>query len=347
MAGQVQKLSDMAARYIGAAHQHPHKRREIFRRAANTFLGLAGNPANEAIAKRLNMFAQEFAQAAERPATIGDFTDLLKETAQAYTEIADQNSDIDLVARRREIHEQRTGLLNRISIAPRSVTEDTAFGRVLKVKWQPNEADSRNGIVQQDTASQWQGDKAEAQAITVQAGVVAAAESTPTAGSRPYGQISFGSDGTIVTVPFDIGRGVRFTVACNFVTVLIGAEEPAASETAVPMSIGVSLGMFAAPTLAPVFRTVYVDNLGIGQSSGVLPIPAAGVQLYTPLCSRGVGQLALIFFDASKSLVVGEFNLNSGVPIVPIPIPNDAVFFQVTNYSGGQANIRLPFQLSL
>lgn len=350
MAGSTEKLSDIAARYVGAAAQNPNQGRDIFRRAANTFLGLAGRPQNAKLSDRLQWYAKEFAAAAERPATVPDFSDLLQETALAYSEV-DHNSDIDLVARRREIHEQRSGSLGRVSITPKSFNEDTAYGRVVKIKWAPTEEDIRNSIVESDTASQWQGDKVEAQAITVQTGVVAPAAGTAgspgTPGARPYGKISFGSDGTIVSVIYDIGRGTRFTVACNFVTVLVGMEQPGIGEVPATMSVGVSLGMFAAPSLAPVFRTVYIDGIANGDVSDTLPVPAAGVQLYTPMCSHGAGTVSINFFDVSQSVIVGQFVLNNGVPHLPIPIPGDAVYFQITNNSGAAANYRLPFQLSL
>ena len=350
--GQPTRIQDLTATFLGAAAAHPERAPQIYRRAAETFTGLASDRKNRAVARHLHEVAQEFAEAAQRPPTEEDFHDLLRETAQAYEEVGDD--PLDLLARRREIHEVRSPT-PRVSIAPASFTEDVTLGRAGIFTYAPSAAEIVNGIKQSDTLAFWQGQKAEAQAVTVDVGLISqnfplpTVTPLPTDNARPYGIVEYGSDGNRTSVKFDVGFGVRFTVVGNYVSVMVGMDPPMSGSPAAQLSIGASLGLFAAPSQAPVFLTGYVDDLGVGASTGFIQRPQKAIQLGPIQTDATGGTTTLEFYHIGGGAApLYRLEYPSGtLSASPIPLAGDVGFLKLINNTGGVANYRLPFQLSL
>jgi len=344
-------LDSVIAEVIGTAQANPERAPMIYADAARRFARLAANPKNTATARALARTAQDFAAMAERPPVIEDFDDLLNETYEAYHAVSDGPGDeLARMAVRREIHERESGE-NQMRITPRSITEDTPLGRSANLKFAPTAEDIRNGIVDQQTVIFWQGRKLEAQACTIDIGVIAPPLPDPlsTFGFRPFAIVEYGSDGFKTTAKLDVGYGTRFTIVGNYVTVLLGMGPPPPESLGGSgiLSVGASLGFFAAPSIAPVTYTAYIDGTGGSTQSIIRPQKA---QVLLPVqCSDPVAPITLQFYDfGSVLLYTQKIVIGTAAANTPIPITNDVARIDVT-YTGMLVGVqvRLPFQLAL
>lgn len=279
-----------------------------------------------------------------------DFYGLLEELAQAYAEAGPR--DMDVIARRRELHDARTPGLVRACITPASISADSTLGRIATLKWSPSADDKRNNIVQESTAAQWAGAKAEAQAVTVDCGLVSPppltrTADTPAAGARPYGIITYGSDGCRVSAKFDLNFGVRFTIACDNLTLLVGMDRPATGAESVALTVGASVGFFSAPSLAPVVCSLYVDSLDDGDDSGFLPRPLRAVQLLPILTDATGGDTHVEFYGFGGAALYSVTYPSGIMDASPVILGNDVAFVRVVNDTGAPAGYSLPFQLAL
>lgn len=343
---------DTLQRYIadicGAAADHPQRAQAIYAQAARHLTERAKQSRDRTLAARLQTFAQQFAEDSRRPATVSDFGDTLAETAAAYHEVGSPFDDMAPVARRREIHEERSPGLPRISIAPKSVNESTALGNQARLKWNPTEKDRQAGIFQQNTIARWQGFKEEAQAVTVDiARLEIPDRALGQAEPRVYGEVSYGSDGNFTKVRFDVGYGTRFTVAGSYVEVLAGLNPPRIDFQEGYAYVGCSLGFFAAPSLAPVMLTEYIDQLAGGATSVFYPRPAKAMMLLPVQSTLAAGTAVLSFYGQNQSGPLYVVNYTNSAQNVPIPITNDVAWVRVQNTALGAADFRLPWQLAL
>jgi hypothetical protein len=289
-----------------------------------------------------------------------DFADLLQETAAAYEKVGPFGDDqMDLIAARREIHEDRTPRqAGQVFITPESFNKDATLGRSQKIKWQPTDDEKRNEIQQSQTVAFWQGMKKEAQSMTVDVSLgflPSTFNSTDDPSlkynSRPFAEIEFGSDGNRNTVRCDVALGRRVTVVGNYVSVLVGQGPPGFGSLSPVILAGASIGAFAATSVAPVVLTEYVDNLAIGVDSPFIAIPLKAAVLLPIQTDLVLGEtLQLAFVDFNGTLVSRNFfTVAPNSPMQPIPITGDISFVQVINpgTNAHKANVRLPFQLSL
>jgi len=348
----------IASAFIGAAQREPGNRSEIFRKAAYTFVGLAQDPANARSSSQLVQLGLQFADAAHsaRPPTMDDFVDLLRETETSYNEVGDDPQD--LIARRREIHDDRTKPdPGHISIAPSTFNKDATLGRSAVIKWAPTQDDIVNGIVQSQNVAFWQGIKKEAQAITIDISLgflPASADSdalTPN-NVRPYAEIEFGSDGNRTKFRCDVGQGKRLTVVGNYVSVSVAAGAPRAGAPSPAITAGASIGCFAAPSPAPTILTLYVDGVDVGASGDWLPIPLKAVQLLPVQMGNMAlgGVFAVQFADLGGGSVGQTYATMSATSWPPtIPIPGDAAYVRIFNQGPTPFPVlfRLPFQLAV
>lgn len=346
------RLEHYIADVLGAAEQHPEQSAAIFREAARRLNVDAQSPGNRRYMDQLSQAASFFARAAERPDSISDFRDLLQETAAAYNEVgAPESDDLAVVARRREIHEERTPGLPRVSITPKSVNEGTRLGDMATLKWQPTADDLRRDIRQQNTVVFWQGRKEEAQAVTVDVGLLdLPPEANVGAGPRAYGLVTYGSDGAKTDVKFDVGLGTRFTVVGNYVSVLVALNPPRADFTKGQITVCASIGFFAAPSLAPVIYTEYVDglsNVAPDNVSRLIRRPAKAMQLLPMQSSLAAGTARIEFLSLDAFTARSVVTWTNSAQNIPIPLAGDVVWIRVTNTGGGAADFQLPFQLAL
>lgn len=346
-------VDQIAFGYVGQALQNPEAAGRIFQEAAQTLLGYASDPKNTRIVPSLLGWASKFHGASAisepgRPATIIDFLDILQERAEAYHQVGSPYDDMGLIAREREIHEERSPGLARVSIAPKSCHAGTRMGDQVTLKWAPTEADIAANIRQMSTLALWQGHKEESQAVTIDTAVLDQPQSANAAnGPRPYVIVSFGSEGAKVDVKMDVGQ--RCTVVGSYVSVLASLNPPRADFQKGQVTVGASIGFFAAPSVAPVICTEYIDDLSDVAPfnvSAVIPRPVKAMYLQ-PMQSFTIGGTATIDFLAEDGTIV-QYAVPwiNGAQNVPIPLTADIAFIRVTN-TGGGPRFRLPFQLGM
>lgn len=355
-AAQRVRPADLVRVFVGAAQENREAAPLVCREAAATFAGLALDPRNARISRQLQQTAMEFAAAARRPLdrpppTVDDFEELLEETAEAYGQVG--GHAMDVIARRRELHEERKPGGPHVSITPESFNTDLPLGRNLTVKFNPTEEEKAVGVIESGTVAFWQGFKHEAQAATVDVAMTLPPAFTGPGSSdvrsgRPYGIIEYGSDGNRTSAKFDVGLGTRFTVVGNYISVLVGMDPvPGNTLSSQPYVIGGSVGVFAAPSLAPVLLTEYADELANG-ATATFRRPLRAVQILNLVTSATAGASEIAFFGANGVGFIARLSIPSGtLALSPIPIPNDVGVITVTNNTGNSANYRLVFQLSL
>jgi hypothetical protein len=369
-------VTKLAQAYIGQATRNPVAAPRILRTAAATFAGLSRNPMNAKRADKLQAIAFDFVNAAaraqaqkERPLTTDDFTDLLNETAEAYDESSDD--PIETVARRREIHQDRTTEAPHVSIAPASFNADATLGRSVTIQSFFGLTDDeinklkQDGIVEQETVAFWQGVKRETQAMCVDVALVnppppgRAVEIIAPENVRAFGVVEYGSDGNKTEVEFDIGQGQRFNVPGNYIAVRVKAGVPRIENPALgipdptaPIVVGASIGPFAATSSAPLLCTRFIDFLAASVLSPFIPIPLKAVLLLPPQSDLAAGETATLEFYGWGG---GTTPITTAIysPVVslgsqfPIPIARDIAFVRVRNNGATLRNFRLVFQLSL
>lgn len=360
------KLEQLVQEVIGRAKAAPDPE-PILRFAAKKFGRLAMVPENAEISERLRRTAMGFAQAAAKQArrrpTVSDFVDLLEETKASIEEVGDHNA-MDIIARRREIHDERSTDAPRVSISPETFNEDATLGRAAMIKYNPTNDEIGRGIVQSQTVAFWQGKKRETQAISIDVAltnppppiIISDAHDVPDA--RPYGVVEYGADGNKVSAEFDVALGVRLNVLGNYVSVLVGmgtprirdAGPPVVLEDSPTLVVGASLGAFASPSLAPVIRSLFIDDLTTGTDTDFLPIPNKAVLLLPMQTNLVLAETAVIsFFGYGGGLPIFTvpYAQVANSPMHAIPIMGDTRFVKVHNGGAGTRNFRLPFQLSL
>lgn len=350
------KIEQIAQSFLGQAAANPQQRHEICRQAAYTFMGLAQDPKNARASQHLAEVGLQFARAAgdARPPVMDDFADLLKETQIAYDLVGPYGDDpMDLIAARREIHEDRTPRTpGQIFITPESFNRDATLGRSATITFNPTEDQKRNGIQQSQTVAFWQGVKKEAQAMTVDInlGFLPSAVDPDTVepgSARPYAEVEFGSDGNRTKFLCDIALGKRLTVVGNYCSVLLGMAAPGFGDPSPVITGGASIGAFAAPSTAPLVYTLYVDGLASLDTTNFLSIPMKAAFLL-PILSTVGGAGVLEFYDIGGNGIGNvPFSITAATPMVPIPIPGDASYVRVVNSTLFTANYRLPFQLAV
>jgi hypothetical protein len=386
-------VNEIARQYVNAARQEPRRASEILRHAAAHFASMASDPAHKFARDKLTTIGLDFAgaamaqQAAQQapeiqPPTTDDFSALLADTHQAMVELGPENavssnSAMDTLAERRM---NDTEDARYMSVQPKSfLNRDTTLGRSTKIKFNPTQEEQLLGIHSSETVAFWQGAKQESQAMSVDFGLVLPApieigpestmKSPPVVDSRLYAKIQYGADGnTQNEATLDVRLGQRITVVGNYISVQVGMdpprhyEPPGTDETigiTVPIiAMGASIGTFAAPSLAPVTRTIYIDQLSADFSSNGFPIPQRAVALLPPLAASPTDTLTIKFLTFN-GILIGAWQCvySPTTPFwSPYPIPADAYFFQVTSLQGvpfvvptmgGRNGIRIPFELSL
>ena len=385
----------VVAEVIARARANPSQASLIFADASEYFNRLAEDPRRSEQAPLYQMMAKEFASQSGnrsmRRVTKNDFDEGADEYAQAYE--ASVGDDMEAEARRRDIHEDADPQdANAVSIVPQSI-KVARIGNVVTLKYGATgetseiitdvvdpatglvtgqtvtQVQSSNSVMQETTALLWQGNKMEAQSVTIDIGVLAQAMQNTSA--RPYGIVTYGTDGITTSARFDIIAGTRFTVMGNYVSVLLGMEpplqkfdeggdplDPPEYYDAGQMTFGASLAFFASPSVAPVTRTIYIDSLKTGKYSQLIPRPDKSTGILPPQ-SDLFGSLAAIYSIDSRGVGSVNDNLpnntvykdvfNFGNVITPIPLAGDVAYLQVfnDNDAGNIANIRLMFQLAL
>ena len=374
-------VKQLANYFIGEARKASTSlgRAHILREGAAAFAQLSGDPRNVHAAKKLTAVGLEFVGAASKAqqATITDFEDLLRTTADAWEDLGQDaafgQGDMNVAAVARDLAQADSSDEAKIvSIAPQSFNKDATLGRSVLVKYAPTKEEQAQGIVQSQTVAFWQGSKREAQAMTVDVGptlfpTVPIPEiiTSPIQG-RAFASVEYGSDGNRTSaIEIDVGLGRRVTVVGNYISVIVGMDPPPIFNSSPTLTIGASIGAFAAPSQAPVTRTVYFSTSDIDpRAPGVITIlkqiPPRSVQLLRPTSNAedlppSGGFIIISFLDIGGNGIGGlRYAIGAGAALNPFPfvVPYSA-FFCLVRFDGvtpapTQAlPIYLPFQLSL
>lgn len=365
----------IADTFIGMAAKAPNNytRSEILRRGAATFAGMASDPklnGNAKVKHYLTKVGLEFAGASSEAsrATTSDFTQLLRDTADAWNQLGPDaafqaSAAQDATAAQRGIAQTNDpGMAPQVSIAPASWNIDATLGRSTTVKFAPSPDEITKGILQSQTVAFWQGIKREAQAMTVDVGTVLQPNGVlleesfpvqPRNSARAFALIQYGSDGnTQNAATIDVGLGRRITVVGNYISVIVGMDPPGqhlgVDDISAPLTLGASIGAFAAPSATPPVRTIYANQVAAGALfPPAFAIPLRSVFLLRPIVSALGAVITVVFsgFGGQTISIVGFTNTAAGAEFDPIPVPSDAFFVSV--FSSITADVRIPFQLSL
>lgn len=326
----------------------------IFHNASMYFQQLAVLPENAPIAPLLRSNAAEFARA------VTQFQMLLPEPPQpamidAASNVAPEAVAPNQVALSSNIVSLSKETINRVTISPAGLDNpNTVLGRTFDIKYNPTQQEQDNGIMNNVTVIYWKGSKHESQSMTVDLAMFDALPPEPTGNFsiRPFGRVQYGADGTYGQAKFDINRGTRFTVIGDYISVSIGMDAPRPTYNSAVRTIGGSLGFFAAPSLAPVTLTQYIDDLANPGGVASFPIPTRATAIL-PIQSSDpdFGLLSLLFFELGGGIIT-RLNIPAGSQISPIPLTPDMAFMQVINNSPGPyadpvIQVRIPFQLNL
>lgn len=234
------------------------------------------------------------------------------------------------------------------------------WGRQAIIKYAPSAAEINNGISAQAPLLALEGANRRPCALTFD--IFPAAESAPGSATYPtgtdadgnllsyraqgvlsygvnYGQTGFRSD----KIFFDVGRGQRVTVVADIAYLSAIMLPPPTGYFSGSMSVGAVMCVNASPTAAPPVVTSFVDGLAEGDSSDPIVIPPRA-NFLLPVLSTRVSGLRLDFQNqAGQSLFVPAFTVGTQSTSIALC---DAYQVVVTNVTGGNADIRLPFQLS-
>jgi hypothetical protein len=370
----------IADTFVGMASRAPNNqaRAEILRRGAVTFAGLASDPKvmkNQRAKDFLTRMGFEFAgaaadaqtQAFQQQPTTSDFTQLLRDTAEAWDQLGPEaaamtDASLNAAAIQPPVaNANNPGINPGVSIAPASFGgANVTLGRSVTVTYNPTPDQIANGIQQSQTVAFWQGTRQESQAMSIDIGTVLQPVPPEHFGVGPdarlFATIQYGADGnTQNSATVDLGLGRRIIVVGNYISVIVGMDPPRTDivETAGVVTVGASIGTFAAPSRAPVTRTIYVDGLTTATPSGFLQIPVRAVRLYVPPISGAffgayTGTLRISFYNLSgHGISTWLYDYATGAGLQDIIVPCDAFFFNIS-VSGSNADaIRFPFELSL
>lgn len=303
------------------------------------------------------------------PQLMTDFEQMLEDAALAHEMVPTNEPSAELVehAHRRLLKQQREGqdrfARGHLRTSPESF-DDATMGRVTTIKYNPSPADQANNIKSSDTIINWQGEKPEAQAGTIDLSIFDTSRTTGMV-SRPFAQVTFGVDG-FRTQAISVDIPTRFTITANYVTVLVSMDPNPAGTLSGILQVGGSFAPFAAPSILPVKRTIYLDSLpqygGVGTGALGQSLPQVGGP------QDGVGQLTFVLPDHSIFALPPTGPLGSAIqydfldyagyyigsmayPIgqwpLQLPIPSDSRMVRITNLVGGTAGFRCPFGLAL
>ncbi len=220
------------------------------------------------------------------------------------------------------------------------------------IKYQPTQAETMNGVRQEDTVAYWQGKKEEAQAVTVDVsleflGQPASPDAPNGVDINPYAIVEYGSDGNKCSVRFDVGLGRRFTVVGNYVSVVVGMLAPREGLNSDIVRMGASIGMFAAPSQAPPTFTVETVQIAAGSFSAVIPVPAKGSAILPLQMTDENGSALLYVFDFGGQLI-SKLYIPAGGQVGPIPLQRNAAQVRLKNVDAHNPNsYQVIFQLSM
>jgi len=246
-----------------------------------------------------------------------------------------------------------------LSVQPKSFNQTTLLGRTAKITHAPTAEQIAQGIAETQTVAYWQGLKVKSQAMTIDVGTVITPDPGPRGSARPsarpYVLLQYGADGNMQNVvQFDAGTGRRATVIGNYISVSIGMDPPLTGQPSAVMTWGGSIAAFAAASVAPLFRSVYCDDLAAGVRTGFLHVPLRADTFWTPAPTQSFGPgvftgiITIDFFDFGGN-PVGRWTWDFSAAAPPPgawPVPPDAFLFTVLS-SVNHTFLRVPFQLSL
>jgi hypothetical protein len=144
----------------------------------------------------------------------------------------------------------------------------------------------------------------------------------------------------------DVDTGGRVTLAGSFLTVKVAMDAPLTGYNAGTMNIAAYIGLFAAPSVAPVKRTRRTDTVADGTNSSDLIIPPRSKQIMPILCSdkSATGE---VHIQNANGNDLAAWLFSSGTTIASVPLPLGAYKVVIKNTSGFPASFQVPFQIGV
>ncbi len=349
------RTKQLAQKIIEQAQQNPARAAHVYRRGASVLGYAASLPENAAVALQLEALGFDFVDAALQSRAGGsyDFGGLFRRIDDVDVNLPAANAP-EAPPPSPSYGGGGASLADlndlQVSTQPKSFNQTTTLGRVANVTFNPSSDQRVIGIAQTQTVAFWQGNKVEAQAMSVDIGTVLppAPNAFLTQSARTFALVEWGCDGyRQALVEVDVGLGRRLSIPANYIAVSVGMDPPRTGTVTPTLAIGGSISTFAAPSQAPVIRTRYFDFLTPGGASPRTLIPLRAVQLLTPMSSIIGVTITINWYDyGGANMGVWTWNNAANIPnISPTPVPPDAYFFDIS--STGGSSLRVPFQLSL
>lgn len=158
---------------------------------------------------------------------------------------------------------------------------------------------------------------------------------------RPVARIRWGTKNGQFTADVDVGTGVEFCVEAASVYVSAYMDKG----STVPMNLMASIGFYAAARLSPATRTVYIDNLGVGDVERIVrPNFATAITGFER--PDATDQYVITMYTINGTTIIGQRVIApSNYLDTPLVLPNDCYYVDVTNNGGGTSSSRIIFGL--
>lgn len=363
-------LDHVIGQVAAQATNNPHLARNIYRQAAANLRLAATYPEHAHQAAAMHSVANDFSryeatvtQVAEAYEARGEFgqirakLDEIRSQSGAYNDMEDL-ANLDEAMR----PGGSSGGAQPISIAPVDTMSRGVLGSAKQITYAPTQDQITAGIQQEQNVLQWQGNKFQTQAFTIDLDVTALpypfnltapVNQDPalpvSVSSRPYAKILIGADGLqSQPVKVDLGLGLRLTGAGNFVSINVGMDPPAPGQNSALITCGARMGFFSAPSKQPVTLTNYIDALPAGEFQTIQrPVRAAEVGFLYGTSTAAIN-VQVDFLDSMLTTLYSlSFSNASALPLQSAFLTNNCYWLRITNNGTQPVSFLFPFFMNL
>lgn len=164
---------------------------------------------------------------------------------------------------------------------------------------------------------------------------------------KPFGICQFGTQGFSAQVEVDIGTGVVFAVPGSQVVLSVGQDPPVGAENPSTLTVAGMLSFDPVSKTPAITRTVYIEGLGAGASTGGIAIKPFARSLWF-FRAPFTEPITIEFHNSALALLYSATLAASTNLTDPIPIANDVTNIVITSTgAGGVTHGRLIYNLGL